>query len=157
MIEIKAPDDYSDVPKEYTKIFLAGTIDMGDSEDWQKQISEALEDITDLVILNPRRDDWDSSWKQSIEDKQFSEQVNWELSAQEDADLIAMYIAPDSESPITLLELGLFAKEGKIILCCPDGFYRKGNVDIVADRYDIFSQVDSLEELIDTIKEAVTE
>ena len=47
-----------------------------------------------------------------------------------------MYFSPETKSPITLLELGLFA-EKNIIVCCPSGFWRKGNVDIVCTRYGI--------------------
>jgi hypothetical protein len=35
------------------------------------------------------------------------------------------------------LELGLFAHSGKIRVICPSGFWRKGNVDIVCQYYNI--------------------
>ncbi|MCP4521010.1 MAG: hypothetical protein GY827_04840 [Cytophagales bacterium] len=120
--------------RKVERVFLGGTIDMGNSEDWQKEITEFLLSINpELVIYNPRRDDWDSSWKQEIEDPQFNHQVTWELTCLEKADLVIMYYGKDSKSPISLLETGLF--KDKIVCYCPDGFYRKGNVDIVADRY----------------------
>lgn len=100
-----------------------------------------------MVVLNPRRDDWDSSWKQEKTDPQFSEQVNWELAAQEAVDVIVMYFDINTKSPITLLELGLFTDTGKVIVCCPEGFYRKGNVDIVCERYNV-EQVKTVEELV---------
>jgi hypothetical protein len=57
----------------------------------------------------------------------------------EQSDLIAMYFDPHPEklSPITLLELGLHAKSGKLLVCCPDGFLRKGNIQVVCDRFGI--------------------
>ena len=105
----------------------------------------------DVTFFNPRRDDWDSSWKQTIDDPQFNEQVTWELEHLERADLIVMYFDPSTKSPITLLELGLFAQEAAMIVCCPDGFWRKGNVDIVCKHYGV-AQVDSIEVLIERIK-----
>jgi len=63
------------------------------------------------------------------------------------ADTILLYFDPKTKSPISLLELGLFAKSGKMMVCCPEGFWRKGNVDIVCERYRI-PQFESLEELI---------
>ncbi|OAL42594.1 hypothetical protein IQ07DRAFT_669236, partial [Pyrenochaeta sp. DS3sAY3a] len=50
-----------------------------------------------------------------------------------------MYFDPHPEklSPITLLELGHHAKDRKLIVCCPDGFLRKGNVQIVCERFGI--------------------
>ena len=127
-------------------IFLAGTIDNGDSFDWQSEVIKSLNGF-DITILNPRRKDWDSSWKQTFDDPQFNEQVNWELDALDKADFILMYFAPESKSPISLLELGLYANSNKLIVCCPDGFYRKGNVEIVCKRYGI-SLFNSLELMI---------
>ena len=48
-----------------------------------------------------------------------------------------MNLLPDSKSPISLLELGLFAKSGKLLVCCPKEFYRSGNIQIVCDKYNI--------------------
>ena len=87
--------------------------------------------------MNPRRDYWDSSWPQTFENANFSQQVNWELNALDKADVIIMYFSPGSQSPISLLELGLYANSNKMIVCCPEGFWRKGNVDIVCDKYNI--------------------
>jgi hypothetical protein len=63
-----------------------------------------------------------------------------------------MYFDPNTKSPISLLELGLFAKSGKMIVCCPNGFWRKGNVDIVAQRHGI-QCVNTLEELIREVQQ----
>jgi hypothetical protein len=38
-----------------------------------------------------------------------------------------------------------------MIVCCPEGFWRKGNVDIVCSRYNV-QQVQNIEELIETAK-----
>jgi hypothetical protein len=82
---------------------------------------------TNWTLLNPRREDWDSSWVQSIENEQFAEQVDWELSAMEAAEKILMYFDPNTKSPATLLELGLNAREfGKLKVCCPDAFGGRG-------------------------------
>jgi hypothetical protein len=98
------------------------------------------------VLFNPRRAEWDSSWLQDIENPQFYQQVNWELNALEKSDLIFMYFAPGTKSPISLLELGLFAHTGKMIVCCPEGFWRKGNVEIVCERFNIplYENIDNL-------------
>ncbi len=99
--------------------------------------------------------DWDSSWKENIKEAKFYEQVQWELKAQEQADMIVMFFAPETKSPISLLELGLFARSGKMVVCCPDGFWKKGNVDIVCERYGV-PQVENLSELIDCIIQKLT-
>jgi len=133
MKSVKAPEPYAHIP--LIKVFLAGSIEMGKAEDWQTRLTAMLEGL-DLCILNPRRDDWDTSWEQKITNPQFNEQVTWELQALEDADVIVMYFDPNTKSPISLLELGLFKHKPMVVLC-PEGFWRKGNVDIVCERYNI--------------------
>ena len=77
--------------KSYKSVFLAGTIDMGSSVDWQK-------DVADFILMN---------------------------------------FLPDSKSPITLLELGLFARSGKLYVVCTEGFYRYDNVRITCAKYGV--------------------
>jgi len=150
--EIKAPEP---LVSKGISIFLAGSIEMGTAEKWQDMIArEITED--DVSIFNPRRDDWDSSWVQEFENKQFNEQVTWELKAMEQADIIAMYFDINTKSPITLLEFGLFCRSGKLIVCCPEGFWRKCNVDIVSHRYHV-QQVNTKQELVAAIKKRVEE
>jgi hypothetical protein len=132
-------------------VFLAGSIEMGAAEDWQTGVARALADL-DVVILNPRRDEWDASWVQSITNPHFRGQVEWELEGLERADVVAMYFAPSSRAPITLLELGLSAKSGRVAVCCPDGFWRRGNVEIVCHRYGV-SLVATLPELIAEVRQ----
>lgn len=127
-----------DADPNLTSVFLAGSIEMGAAKNWQDQAIEFYEEQgLELVVYNPRRDDWDSSWTQEFENPQFYQQVNWELTALDAASLIIMYFDPSTKSPISLLELGLFADSDKILVCCPEGFWRKGNVDIVCEKYGI--------------------
>jgi hypothetical protein len=65
-----------------------------------------------------------------------------------------MYFAPGTQAPITLLELGLVAPSGKLIVSCPDGFWRKGNVEIVCARFGV-PVVDELEEAIELTRRAL--
>ena len=151
MIEIKAPN-----PIDFTMptLFLAGSIEMGTAEKWQERVVRELRDW-EGAILNPCRDDWDSSWVQSINNPQFREQVEWELEALENSDWIFMYFDPQTKSPITLLELGLSITLDGLIVVCPDGFWRKGNVEIVCSRFKI-PLFKSIEEGLGELKTAIT-
>jgi hypothetical protein len=131
-------------------LFLAGSIEMGAAEHWQSEVEHDLADL-DVVLLNPRRDDWDASWVQSIANPQFREQVEWELEGLERASLVAMYFAPSTKSPVTLLELGMCARSGKLVVCCPEGFWRRGNIEVVCARYGV-PLVDELSELIELLR-----
>lgn len=144
----KAPEPL--VFNEHPAVFLAGSIDMGNAEDWQTAVTNHFTD-TNINIYNPRRNDWDSNWEQKIENPQFNQQVNWELNAMEKANVIIMNFLPGSQSPITLLEMGLHAAGKKLLVCCPDAFYRSGNVHIVCHNYNI-PLFKNINELLNNIK-----
>ena len=137
------------------RVFMGGSIDMGGAPDWQAAMTRALSDM-DVVILNPRRPDWNPAWKPEASEPEFRRQVEWELAALEASDVIVMYFAPGTQSPISLLEMGLHARSGKLIVLAPDGFWRKGNVDITAEAYGV-RQVQTMEELTNAVREALAE
>lgn len=131
-------------------VFLAGSIEMGKAEDCQTNLANFFDD-NGWNVFNPRRDDWDSSWVQEFQNPQFYQQVTWELNALKQADVVIMYFAPGTQSPISLLEMGLYAESGKLFVVCPDGFWRKGNVEIVCNYYNI-SFSNSIEEFLEKIQ-----
>jgi hypothetical protein len=141
-----------ELPKdERLSIFLAGSIDMGNATNWQEMIQNKLQ-MFDINVFNPRRDDWDNLQEQSANNEYFKKQVNWELDALDKSTWILMYLEPGSLAPISLLELGLYSDTSKLHVVCPDGFYRKGNVQIVCERYGIklYNDLDSFMNLLIT-------
>lgn len=157
---ITAPSNLSKITFHEGKvIFLAGSIEMGKATKWQTDFISKLvtaelltENEDSVLVLNPRREDWNPSWEQKHEIPQFFQQVNWELNALEKSDKIVLYLEPNTKSPITLLELGLFAQSNKLLVCCPEGFWRKGNIDIVCERYEI-QMFETLDEIVEHLKQ----
>lgn len=142
------------IDNQRPRVFLGGSIDMGGAPDWQAAMTAALSDM-DVVILNPRRPDWNPAWRPDADEPEFRRQVEWELSALEASDVIVMYFAPGTQSPVSLLEMGLHARGGKLIVLAPDGFWRKGNVDITAAAYGV-RQVKTMDELTVAVRDALT-
>lgn len=154
--QIVKPPHHEEYRAEDLTVFFAGSIEMGVAEPWQERLTYLLRHVSNLTIFNPRRDNWDSSWEQVKENPQFEEQVLWELNKLEEADVAIFYFDPNTKSPVTLMELGLTVGNGgkDIIVCCPKGFWRKGNVDILCEQYDI-KQVDTVDDLAEEIVQLV--
>jgi hypothetical protein len=148
------PDSIDKFPSsgKNASIFLAGSIEMGAAEDWQAKIEKELEELP-VTIYNPRRESWDSSWVQRESNDQFRKQVNWEMDKLEQSDIIFFNFVGDTKSPISLLELGIHADDN-IIVCCPDEFWRKGNVEIVCSRFGI-PLFDNLDQAIASLKSKI--
>lgn len=116
----------------YVTIFLAGTIDMGNSENWQAALVETFSSSEGRYILyNPRRD----TFTNTPEEMEY--QVNWELDHLEKSQIIIMNILGSSKSPVTLLEMGLFMKSGKLLVACEPDYYRHSNVLLTCARYNV--------------------
>jgi hypothetical protein len=122
---------------------------------WQTSLAASLSDLP-IDILDPRLDDWDSSWIEDISFPPFKKQVAWEMDHAQTADVIVLYFPPERATPITLLELGMYAASGKAVVCCPEGFYKRGNVQMVCERYGI-ELVGSLERLGEVVRERMKE
>lgn len=151
-------DDTNPVDSNRRTVFLAGTIDQLEGQggrNWRYTAIEHLEDL-EITIYNPLRHDWDSSWKQHPSFQPFKDQVTWELKGLEEVDVIMLYLEPGSKSPISLLELGTFRTSKRMVVGCPEGFYRRGNVQIFCERYGI-ELVDTFEALLVATKRRLLE
>lgn len=130
---VVTPHDERILPSNNINVFIAGTIDNGNSIDWQSRLVSSLS-LLDLpvTLYNPRR----SNWVIDLAPQELEYQIDWELQHLENADVIFMHLAPSSVSPISLLEFGLFInKPNKFILDVSEQYYRKENVIRTANRY----------------------
>lgn len=152
MLELKPPFELKSYKQGIKKIFLGGSIEMGKAEHWQSKIVDAFSD-SDVIFFNPRRDDWDSTWKQDPkEGTKFHEQVTWELDHIDMSDIVVIYFDPKTQAPISLMELGLALISKKdVLVCCPDGYFRKGNVVITAKRHGK-EVINTFDELVRQLK-----
>ena len=127
----------------YTKIFLAGTIDMGNSVDWQAETIRRFRERNDgrYLFFNPRRT---AGLDGTTGDMPY--QIRWELEHLEKADLIVMNILGTSKSPITLLEMGIHIRSGKLHVACEPSFYRYDNVKVTCEQYGVplYASLDEL-------------
>jgi len=148
----KAPQHINNRDKTLKSVFLAGSIEMDKAVDWQQQCEQVL--TKTFNVFNPRRQSWDSTWKQEITNPNFKEQVNWELDALEQANHIIMFFDGKTKSPISLLEFGLYAKSKKLLVVCENNFWRKGNIDVVCEKYSI-QQFQNLNIVLEYLKELI--
>lgn len=134
---VYAPTPYS-FPRDKISIFLGGSIELGQADNWQQRLTGFLtgKPYSDkLVLLNPRREDWDQSIPtQDPDHPVLAEQINWELVCQDKADLVIYFFAADTISPITLFELGLYRDRQPVVGASP-AYKRYGNLKLTAKHF----------------------
>ncbi|KAF2740375.1 hypothetical protein EJ04DRAFT_507912 [Polyplosphaeria fusca] len=145
------PPDKVEYIGENKSLFLAGSIEMGAAITWQRGILPYFQHLP-LTVCNPRRGHWDTTTKPTKADKNFHNQVEWELNALDKATVICFFFDITTLSPVSMLELGLWAKNGNVVVCCNEEFFWKGgNIRIVCDRLGI-PYVTDFSQLIATTK-----
>ena len=140
-----APEQTPERIEACANIFLAGSIEQDRAMNWQQLVINEIEQhpsSRSLAVFNPRRQTWDASLEQTKENPAFNDQVNWELDHLWRADITFFYFEPGTKSPISLMELGFMCGRGcadmfPIIVVCPPGFWRRGNVEIMCERENI--------------------
>jgi hypothetical protein len=139
----------SELPRPW--LFLAGAIDQDRAERWQDRV---IDDCRELpgTILNPRRANWDPTWNQSLDDPHFAGQVAWELDGLEQADLVICFLPATAQARISLMEIGLHARRGRLLIGCESGFHSRSNVLAVGQRFGV-PVVDTLPDLVAAAKE----
>ena len=116
-------------------VFLSGSIEPGGGERWHLKMIRRLQYLP-VTIIDPWREDWDSSWINRKFDERFATQTRWELANLRRADVVAVYFAPGSDAMVSLLELGLSLKKKPVVVCCPEGYNRREYVEIVCEEQD---------------------
>lgn len=150
-IYVDAPSYKKPLKNSFT-VFLAGTIDADKgSVDWQHKICDKIEKMQDnktpITVYNPRREDWTDNGSSEVK-----KQIRWEHNHMDDADLIIMNILEDSKSPISLMEIGMYAASGKLEVFCKPGFYRYDNVQMVCKKYNVpLHNTNDIDEIIKVI------
>lgn len=140
---ITAPEmlDISDINKH--KVFLAGGI--SNCPDWQEPVAKRIADETNLLVINPRRNNWnmDSQAAESIE------QIHWENFYLNMSQHILFWFPEETLCPITLFELGA-ALQGNadVRIGTHPGYKRKLDVSVQANLArpgtHIYSKLDTL-------------
>lgn len=121
---IQAPEIYRQQPGEIS-LFLAGGIT--GFWDWYKEFTEGLSN-TDLVLLNPKRADFD------INDSSLAErQIRWEYNHLRVCSMVSFWFTADTLQPITLFELGSLLTSNKKLFVGTDLKY--------ARRFDVVTQL----------------
>jgi len=128
---ITAPNDYSAYVEGGLSVFLAGGI--SGCPDWQAEYAKYVQhlcrsmSIPNLILLNPRRPDFDTS-----DPNASRAQIEWEFRHLALADAISFWFPKETLCPITLYELGkwtMYHRKPIFIGVHPE-YKRREDVDI---------------------------
>jgi hypothetical protein len=116
---IEAPNEVN-IGKPFKKLFLAGGITS--CPNWQLELIEKLKDVSNLVIFNPRRENF------PIENPNAAiEQITWEYKYLKEADIISFWFSKGSLNPIVLYELGMWRNSNNlpVVVGMVNGYERR--------------------------------
>lgn len=146
MIHVQCPAE-SDL--NGLSIFLGGGITSCPL--WQPQMVDLLKD-TDLILVNPRRENFDIT-----NPNMTVEQIEWEHKYLEKATARLFWFPKETLCPITLFELGKYCKINPLFVGCHPEYQRKTDLEVqlkLARPWDSTIHY-SLEDLANAVKEWV--
>lgn len=111
-------------------VFLAGSIDFKSSSNWREEVICKVNH--EVIFFDPTNHEHDT-----LDDSEMKNQINWELEALELSNKILLNFLPNYESPISLVELGLYTFTRKLIVVCPKQFHKYRYVSVLCERYNI--------------------
>lgn len=110
---------------------------MGKAVLWQERMAVFLSSLP-ITVNNPRSGHWSPNGAQEAKTESSRNQVECELSVLEKSDVICFFFHVETKSPVTMMELGFWARSAKVVVCCDNQFWRAGNVNLVCERYGTF-------------------
>lgn len=122
--------------KDY--VFLAGSIDLNLDGNWRQEVTDQVGDKVHFI-------DPTISGHDAMDDLQMENHINWELDMLNLADKVFLNFLPESKSPISLIELGMYARTSKLIVVCPNAFFKSRYIKTLCKKYKIplFTTVDT--------------
>jgi hypothetical protein len=129
LIVIGIEDKWDDSMNDYLKIYLSGSIDLGETFNWHDKFISGLGKLVDpkngdlrfkdkkFLIMNPRVDIKDSTV--SLDNPEFVTKTEWELTMMKLSDGIFCNFLKKSKSPFGMHGFLLSATSGKTVVRCP--------------------------------------
>lgn len=123
-------------------IFLAGSMDHKQEGSWRDTISA---EFGAYSIFDPTNNNHDH-----LNTKEMKRHINWELDALQLSDMILLNFLPNAQSPISLVELGMYIRSNKLIVICPQEFYKSNYVHTLCKKYNtpIFNNITEAKTLL---------
>ena len=130
--------DLSEKPTDLDCVFLAGSMPAQKDTNWRHEAINKLGD--GYHFFDPTNPDHDT-----LNDEQMRAHIKWELDALKLSDYVVLNFLPDSTSPISLVELGLYMASEKLLVICPQEFYKWRYIDTLCKEYGtpIFQNLDA--------------
>ncbi|TYA78616.1 nucleoside 2-deoxyribosyltransferase domain-containing protein [Seonamhaeicola marinus] len=122
--QIKAKETHKDY------VFLAGSIDLNLDGNWREQVINLIGDKVHFI-------DPTISGHDAMNDLQMESHINWELDMLDLADKVFLNFLEESKSPISLVELGMYTRTSKLIVVCPNAFYKSRYIKTLCKKYKI--------------------
>ena len=118
-LEIPCPLEARPELFDKPSVFIAGGIGgVGDVENWQQRMIHQMLADTDIIALNPRRENFPVADPEALE-----VQVTWEHNALKIAQSISFWLPAAYSCPVTVYELGTWSMRAKPIFVGIDPDY----------------------------------
>lgn len=146
-MKIIIPKDGEVPTEDKLTFFLAGST----NSQWRTELVERLHDL-DVVVYDPYVENWDEEvGEEDINNEKWVNQTRWEHLTIISADHRIFYFRGGTLAPITLLEMGLYAKKGDLVYVADD-YEKKAYIHYYMGRVQGLVVVESIKSLAEVMR-----
>lgn len=145
LLVINAGDPWEEAMNDYLKIYLGGSIDLGEKYNWQNKFIAGMTKLTDsqagdpryndkkFLIMNPRVAVMNPS--PTLDNPEYINKMRWEFDMLKKADAVFCNFSKKSTVPSALNELLLMVTSGKLVVRCPLDYCNYPTIKVVSDSF----------------------
>lgn len=145
LVVVNAGEPWEEAMNDYLKIYLGGSIDLGEKFNWHNKFIQGMTKLTDpqsgdpryndkkFLIMNPRIAVMNPS--PTLDNPEFVNKKKWEFEMLKKSDVVFCNFLKKSTTPNAINELMLMATSGKLVVRCPLDYCNYPMVKVISDSF----------------------
>lgn len=145
LVVISAGEPWEEAMNDYLKIYLGGSVDMGETFNWHNKFIMGMTKLTDPMNGDPRYNDKKflimnprvvvANPSPTLDNPEFVNKKKWDFDMIKKCDVIFCNFLKKSQSPSAINELLLTATSGKLVVRCPLEYFNYPTVKVISDSF----------------------
>jgi hypothetical protein len=145
LVVIFAGDPWEEAMNDYLKIYLGGSVDLGEKFNWHGKFIQGLTKLTDPIAGDPRYNDKKFlimsprvpviNPSPTLDNPEFINKKRWEFDMLKKSDVVFCNFLKKATTPGAINELLLMATSGKLVVRCPLDYFNYPTIKTISDSF----------------------
>lgn len=145
LVVVSPGDVWEEAMNDYLKIYLGGSVDLGEKFNWHGKFIQGMTKLTDLQTGDPRYNDKKflimsprtvvMNPNPTLDNQEFILKKRWEYDMMKKSDVVFCNFLKKATNPGAINELLLMATSGKLVVRCPLEYFNYPTIKVISDSF----------------------